>query len=87
MEAAIEMARAQGKTTVTLNTTQQMTDAQRLYESMGFTREPDEVMPDGFVLLAYSLELSATPAGTNSPVVSSTPSTYSASTRPPRNCC
>jgi ribosomal protein S18 acetylase RimI-like enzyme len=58
MDAAIEISKAQGKTMLTLNTTQQMTGAQRLYESMGFTREPDEVMPDGFVLLAYSLPLS-----------------------------
>lgn len=87
MDAAIGTARDAGKTRMTLNTTQLMKAAQRMYESMGFTRMPDETLPDGFVLLTYELSLSGAPAGTNSPVASNTPSSYSTSTKPPLNCC
>lgn len=57
MDAAIEIARSEGKTLLTLNTTRRMQAAQQLYEAMGFRRDPDRVFPDGFVLLAYSLEI------------------------------
>ena len=38
---------------MTLHTTQRMRDAQAMYEAMGFTRLPDRVLDDGFVLLTY----------------------------------
>jgi ribosomal protein S18 acetylase RimI-like enzyme len=50
-------ARAAGKTLMTLHTTQKMTAAQRMYESLGYTRGEDQVFPDGFVLLSYSKRL------------------------------
>ena len=65
MERCIDESRTAGKILLTLNTTQQMKDAQRMYESMGFTRGPDETHPDGFVLLYYSLPLS--PLADNTP--------------------
>jgi ribosomal protein S18 acetylase RimI-like enzyme len=57
MEASAELARAAGKRRLTLHTTQRMTAAQRMYESMGFRRAPDRVFPDGFVLLGYERDL------------------------------
>lgn len=53
MQTCIEEAFKAGKTLVTLNTTQRMTAAQRMYEAMGFERTEDRVFPDGFVLLSY----------------------------------
>lgn len=58
MERCVSESRTVGKTMLTLNTTGLMKDAQRMYESMGFTRGPNETHPDGFVLLYYSLPLS-----------------------------
>ena len=52
------IARANGKTFLTLHTTERMTTAQRMYEAMGFRRLEDRVFPDGFVLLTYRIELS-----------------------------
>jgi ribosomal protein S18 acetylase RimI-like enzyme len=57
MEACLEESRKAGKTLLTLNTTERMKAAQAMYESMGFTRMPDEVFPDGFVLMAYEIPL------------------------------
>jgi ribosomal protein S18 acetylase RimI-like enzyme len=57
MQESLRLALAEGKTVLTLNTTNRMKAAQRMYESMGFTRRPDEVFPDGFVLLSYAKEL------------------------------
>jgi ribosomal protein S18 acetylase RimI-like enzyme len=57
MDASLHYAREAGKRLVTLNTTEQMRAAQAMYESMGFTREPDRVFDDGFVLMSYSLRL------------------------------
>ena len=62
MDACVERARAAGKTRMTLNTTERMTAAQRMYESMGFERVPDRVFPDGFRLLGYELPLDRAPA-------------------------
>jgi ribosomal protein S18 acetylase RimI-like enzyme len=56
-DRAFEIARANGKTFVTLHTTERMTAAQAMYEGMGFRRLEDRVFPDGFVLLTYRLEL------------------------------
>src|SRR5262249_52341258 len=66
MDACVEQSRRAGRTVLTLNTTERMKAAQAMYESMGFTRTPDEVFPDGFVLMGYRLPLDALPpAGTS----------------------
>jgi ribosomal protein S18 acetylase RimI-like enzyme len=57
MEASIDEARRAGKRRVTLETTEEMTAAQRLYEAMGFVRGPDLVWDDGFRLRTYELAL------------------------------
>jgi ribosomal protein S18 acetylase RimI-like enzyme len=57
MEASIDAARRAGKRRVTLETTEEMTAAQRLYEAMGFRRGPDRVWDDGFRLRTYELAL------------------------------
>ncbi|MFB3738000.1 MAG: GNAT family N-acetyltransferase [Candidatus Velamenicoccus archaeovorus] len=53
MDACMDEARKAGRTRLTLNTTQRMQAAQRMYEALGFRRTPDRVFPDGFVLLGY----------------------------------
>lgn len=53
MEACFQRARAAGRTRMTLNTTDRMPVARRMYEGMGFERLPDREFPDGFVLLTY----------------------------------
>ena len=58
MGACLEEARAAGKTFVTLHTTPWMKAAQRMYESMGFTRRPEaDRVFENFVLLTYTLDL------------------------------
>jgi ribosomal protein S18 acetylase RimI-like enzyme len=57
MDAAIAEARRSGKTFLTLDTTQSMTAAQRLYEAMRFRRAGERVFDDGFRLLSYELPL------------------------------
>ena len=57
MEASIDAARRAGKHRVTLETTEEMTAAQQLYEAMGFVRGPDLVWDDGFRLRTYELGL------------------------------
>jgi ribosomal protein S18 acetylase RimI-like enzyme len=57
MYACIDHARRAGKSVMTLDTTEQMKAAQRLYESMGFRRGPDQVFDDGFRLRVYELPL------------------------------
>jgi len=64
MDACIDWSRRAGKTLLTLNTTERMKAARAMYESMGFTPTPDEVFPDGFVLLGYELELDASATAT-----------------------
>jgi len=59
MDACLEESRRAGKTLLTLNTTERMKAARRMYESMGFTRIEDTVFPDGFVLLGYELPLAS----------------------------
>ena len=56
-DRCFQIARANGKTFVTLHTTERMATAQRMYEAMGFLRLDDRVFPDGFVLLTYRIEL------------------------------
>jgi ribosomal protein S18 acetylase RimI-like enzyme len=53
MEACERLAIAEGKTLMTLHTTQRMGAAQRMYERLGYVRDEDRVFPDGFVLLSY----------------------------------
>jgi ribosomal protein S18 acetylase RimI-like enzyme len=57
MEACLDRARAAGKSRVTLETTENMDAAQRLYEAMGFERGPDQVYDDGFRLRTYEYRL------------------------------
>ena len=57
MEAAVDEARRRGKRRITLDTTEAMVAAQRLYESMGFVRGEDLTYDDGFRLRWYELEL------------------------------
>jgi ribosomal protein S18 acetylase RimI-like enzyme len=57
MEACLDRARRSGKARVTLETTENMVAAQRLYESMGFSRGPDEVFDDGLRLRTYEYRL------------------------------
>jgi ribosomal protein S18 acetylase RimI-like enzyme len=57
MDACLEEARRAGKSRLTLETTETMTAAQRLYEAMGFERGPDEVFDDGFRLRTYEYRL------------------------------
>jgi ribosomal protein S18 acetylase RimI-like enzyme len=59
MVEAERRARAAGKAEVTLHTTRWMRGAQALYDRLGYERLPDEVLPDGFVLLGYRKELGA----------------------------
>ena len=57
MEAAVEEARRAGKHRVSLETTEGMRAARRLYESTGFRRGDDLVFDDGFRLRTYELIL------------------------------
>ncbi|HJR98225.1 MAG TPA: GNAT family N-acetyltransferase [Actinomycetota bacterium] len=53
MRACFHLARAEGKTFMTLHTTAPMREARQMYERLGFERLDDRVFPDGFVLLTY----------------------------------
>ena len=57
MEACLDAARGAGKSRITLETTENMAAAQRLYESMGFARGPDLLYDDGFRLRTYEYRL------------------------------
>ncbi len=57
MERCLYEARKAGKRRVTLETTEGMTAAHRLYESMGFRRGVDLVFDDGFRLRSYELRV------------------------------
>ena len=59
MREAEARARTAGKSEMTLHTTQRMTAAQAMYQALGYERLPDEVLPDGFVLLGYRKVLGA----------------------------
>ena len=60
MTTCEDRARASGRTLMTLNTTQRMTTAQRMYEALGYVRGEDRVLPDGFVLISYAKDLGTT---------------------------
>jgi ribosomal protein S18 acetylase RimI-like enzyme len=57
--ACIDRARGDGKTAVSLHADEVMASSQRLYESLGFRRDPgrDYRADDGTVLLCYVLDL------------------------------
>ncbi|HYU57011.1 MAG TPA: GNAT family N-acetyltransferase [Actinomycetota bacterium] len=55
--AAIEAARERGRTRMVLNSAEYMTQAHRIYERLGFSREPDWVGEDGFRMRTYSMDL------------------------------
>ena len=58
VEASMDAARARGKRRFILRTTSRMTGAQRLYESMGFRRDPNLDMSFPEVdLLGYRIDL------------------------------
>ncbi len=59
VEACVAEARRAGKARVSLHTTSEMTAAQRLYERLGFARDPerDWVPETGVSLLGYVLTL------------------------------
>jgi ribosomal protein S18 acetylase RimI-like enzyme len=57
MDGAMAEARRAGKTVVTLHTTERMRAAREMYDALGFERAPDQVFPDGFVLLGYRKRL------------------------------
>jgi ribosomal protein S18 acetylase RimI-like enzyme len=59
MDACMDRARSAGRDRLTLATTRRMPAAQRMYEHMGFRRVADRVFPDGFVLLCFEKDLSA----------------------------
>ena len=57
MHGCEQRARDAGRRFVSLNTTERMQVAQRMYESLGYVRGDDHVFPDGFVLLSYTKQL------------------------------
>lgn len=59
MHDAEARARAAGKTEMTLHTTEQMATARAMYAGLGYERSPDDVLPDGSVLMGYRKELGA----------------------------
>jgi ribosomal protein S18 acetylase RimI-like enzyme len=59
MHEAEARARAAGKTEITLHTTEPMATARAMYDRLGYERGPDEVLPDGFVLMGYRKVLGA----------------------------
>lgn len=59
MHDAEARARAAGKTEMTLHTTEPMATARAMYAGLGYERSPDDVLPDGFVLMGYRKELGA----------------------------
>jgi ribosomal protein S18 acetylase RimI-like enzyme len=54
-------ARAAGKTEMSLHTTHLMTAAKAMYVALGYERTPDEVQPDGFVLVGFRKDLTSQP--------------------------
>lgn len=57
MAACEARASEAGRTELTLNTTERMAAAKAMYERLGYERLASEIMPDGFVLLAYRKRL------------------------------
>jgi ribosomal protein S18 acetylase RimI-like enzyme len=59
MHEAETRARAAGKSEITLHTTEPMATARAMYARLGYERTPDDVLPDGFVLMGYRKVLGA----------------------------
>jgi ribosomal protein S18 acetylase RimI-like enzyme len=59
MDEAERRALAAGKTEITLHTTEAMRTARAMYAGLGYERMPDDVLPDGFVLMGYRKVLGA----------------------------
>lgn len=57
VRACVERAMAAGKSRISLPTTSTMTAAHRIYQRLGFERLPDVILPSGFRLWMYSLDL------------------------------
>ncbi len=57
VDACIEVARERGKRRLTLDTSPVMRAAQRMYSTMGFTSTGERSMPDGGVLLGYTIDV------------------------------
>jgi ribosomal protein S18 acetylase RimI-like enzyme len=53
MAASEGLARSLGRTKMVLHTNDDMREARRLYESMGYRRDEDVVTPSGHVILTY----------------------------------
>jgi ribosomal protein S18 acetylase RimI-like enzyme len=58
MATCERLALENGKTLMTLHTTERMVAARRMYERLDYERGNDRVFPDGFVLLSYAKRLS-----------------------------
>ena len=57
MSACEQLAVGRGRTRMTLHTTHRMEAAQRMYPALGYRRDEDRVLEDGFVLLSFSKSL------------------------------
>ncbi|MGC1239164.1 MAG: GNAT family N-acetyltransferase [Acidimicrobiales bacterium] len=57
MSHCADVARQNGKTRLTLNTSVTNSSAQRFYESIGYTREPDIELEDGSMLCSYEMNV------------------------------
>ena len=53
MQACERMAADAGRTRLTLNTTERMSAARRMYERLGYVRTADRALPSGLILLGY----------------------------------
>ena len=54
MTASEDLARDLGRTVMFLHTNEDMVEARRLYERMGYERDEDIVTPSGHVILTYA---------------------------------
>jgi ribosomal protein S18 acetylase RimI-like enzyme len=57
MSHCADVARQNGKTRLTLNTSVTNSSAQRFYESIGYRREPDIELEDGSMLCSYEMNV------------------------------
>jgi ribosomal protein S18 acetylase RimI-like enzyme len=57
MARAVDESKAAGKTRLTLNTSNRMEAAQKMYAGLGFNMTGDQAFDDGFRLLTYAKQL------------------------------